>query len=199
MANVNTNDRIRATAVLLGPSGETQNVYYFRFQGIVPAGDLLVMEDLAEFLDDLYSDINAGIAGNYAYTEVRGFNVTQGVPMPTVEWPTLTVGGGPGASEPAGIALLVVLRTGISRVFGRKYFGGIIDGNLDSDGFWISGAVTAWSGAVARLLSTFIGGTTLATYLPGIITSTGQFLGFITSVVTNNPAYQRRRRKGRGV
>jgi len=199
MPNVNTNDRVRATAVLLGPSGEVQNVYYFRFQGVIPAGDLLVMADLADFLDGVYTDINLGIAGNYTYTEVRGFNMTQNVPMPTVSWPNLTTGGGSGGVSPSGVALLVILRTGISRVFGRKYFGGIIDGNIDSDGFWVSGLVSAGITAAGQLLTTFIGSTTLATYLPGIITSTNTFLGFISAVVTNNPSYQRRRRKGRGV
>lgn len=199
MANVNTNDRIRATAVLLGPAGEMQNVYYFRFQGVVPAGDLLVMADLADFLDNAYSILNASVSSDYTYTEIRGFNVTQNTPMPTVAWPSLTAGGGGASSIPAAVSLLIIFRTGISRVFGRKYIGGMHEGNVDGDGFWVSGLVTVGTTFAAEFLSTFIGTTTLATYLPGIITTTNTFLGFIASVVTGNPAYQRRRRKGRGV
>jgi len=176
-----------------------QNVYYFRYDGALLAGDLIVMTDCASFLDAAYADLNAGISADYTYTQVRGFNVTQNVPMPTVSWPAQTSGGGGNVSTAAGVAMLVLFRTGISRVFGRKYIGALISNDLDTDGMLTTSLVTLGTVFAANFLQSFTGPTSLAQFLPGIISSTGQFWGFIESVVTNNPAYQRRRRKGRGV
>jgi hypothetical protein len=199
MTDVNPADRVRITAVLLGPAGEIQNVYYFRWDGVLPVGDLVVMTDLAEYLDDAYSTINAAISSDYTYTQVRGFNVTQNIPMPTVSWPSLTSGGGGGVSNAAGVAGLIILRTGIARTFGRKYIGGIITANMNDDGFWQSALVTALVSFGSLFIGDFVGTLAGPSYLPGIISKTGQFWAFIEAVVTNNPAYQRRRRKGRGV
>jgi hypothetical protein len=115
-----------------------------------------------------------------------------------VPWTSLTAGGGGASSNAAGVALLIVLRTGISRVFGRKYLGGIITANIDTDGFWASALVTVGATFAAHLLGEFVGGTSTSTWLPGLIAKTGQFWSFIEAIVSAIPAYQRRRRKGAG-
>jgi len=197
--SVATNDVIRVTAVMSGPSGRIENVFQFRVNSAVAPSDLTVMQDLAQKLDDVYEHMVSIMTGDTVFVEVNGFNVTQDLPMPTVPWPTQTTGESGSSDTPAQVSILALLRTGINRVVGRKFFGGFANGAFDSDGFATSAAITAVGLAAAELIGVFTG-TLLNEYLPGVkSTTSGLFWSFFEALVRSVPATQRRRRKDRGV
>jgi len=199
MPNVATNDVIKVTAVMSGPSGAIMNVYHFRANTIVSPGDADVMTDLAQKLDDCYTALGQSISSDTAYVEVRGFNITQNAPMPTVPWPTQTVGPGSATGTAAQVAGFALLRTGISRVLGRKYIGGVAAGILDGNGLLTSGAVVELAAFIAELVGSFISAN-LNVYLPGVPSSTSSaFWAFVSGFASNIPGTQRRRRQGRGI
>lgn len=195
---VHSGDVIKVTAVMSGPSGAIMNVYHFHCTTIIDGDDTTVMEDLAQKLDDAYSNIADYLTGHTIFVEVRGFNVTQNAPMPTVTWPTQTVGGSAAADNPAQISFMALFRTGVSRVLGRKFFGGVHGSQIDDNGFWKSTLMTAVGQFVSELLGAFTG-TLLNQYVCGVIgKNTGFFYPFLEGLAQAIPAVQRRRRYGRG-
>lgn len=193
-----TNDVIRATAVMRGPQGDIQNVYYFRAQVLVDSSEAQVMADLAEKLEDVYGSFVNLLSSDTIFVEVRGYNVTAGTPMPTVPWPSLTAGGGSATDTPSQVAVLGFLRTGRARAIARKFFGGFSTANFDTSGLVGSNVVTAVVAGLGNLLGSFIAAS-LNNYLPGIPSAKyGMFLSFLEGLASGVPATQRRRRFGRG-
>jgi hypothetical protein len=192
------NDVIKVTAALDMVGNAVENVYYFRMDTAPSVTDTAVMNDLAAKLEEVYTHILSYMSDAVTFLEVRGFNVTKDQPMPTVSWPTMTVGGSSSARLPWGVSGLALLRTGVRRVLGRKFFGVFTEADNDDPGVW-SGALTiAMAAAAGELVGSFLGSTTLAVILPGVVDKTGAFWAFIEAVASSNPAYQRRRRRGRG-
>jgi hypothetical protein len=197
--SVSSGDIIRVTAVMDSQHGHIENVYYFRSDLPIPAADEDYMADLAVKLESVYGAILSNLSIDTIFTEVQGYNVTTDQPMPTIGWPTLTAGTGAAQSLPAGVSALAILRTGVKRVLGRKFFGLLQTGVLDGDGFLTAGVVTAVATAAGELIGGFLGSETLSGWLPGVRDKTGAFWAFIEAVASNNPGYQRRRRRGRGI
>ena len=196
---VSNGDIIRATAVLAGPSGSIQNVFNFRAEVIILGSDLQVMTDIAQHLDDAYATLGTSLSSDTVFVEVQGHNLTTNNPMPTVPWPTATVGTGSASSHVAQVALMGLLRTGISRVLGRKFIGGLAVGDTDTNGFFDSSHIAHMASFLAFFIGTFIA-TSLNSYLPGVkSTKTGLFWSFIEGVTSGIPGIQRRRRQGRGI
>lgn len=195
---VAANDVIRVTAVMTGPNGEIANVYEFRANLVLAGNDNDVMDDMAAKMEEVYTPLKSYMGPDVGFSEIRGYNVTQGYPMPIKTWPTFTNGTYSGNSGAAAIALLGLLRTGIKRVVGRKFFGGIGRNVIDTGGSVISGATAAVATALGSLVGSFIAAGTLNTYLPGVLSKSGIFWGFIEGIASSNPVVQRRRRYGRG-
>jgi hypothetical protein len=193
------NDIIRVTAVLAGPNGAMENVFQFRANVVLDAVDINVMNDLAEKLDTAYGHISPNMSADVVFVEIQGHNLTQNQPMPTVSWPTRTVGGNSAHVGAAQISFLGLLRTGVRRVLGRKYLGGFPPGAIQLAGFFSVDYIPLVAGFLGEFVGSFIAGSTLNTYLPGLKSKTGAFWGFIEGVASANPATQRRRRQGRGI
>ena len=195
---VHSGDVIKVTAVMSGPSGAIMNVYHFHATIVVDGDDTAVMEDFAQKLDDAYTHIASVMTTSTLFVEVRGFNETQHSPMPTVTWPSLVHGTGGTGDNPAQIAFLALFRTGVARVIGRKFFGGVFGGNIDDNGFWKPALLTAVGAFVSELLGAFTG-TLLNQYIVGVQGKhTGFFYPFLEGLAQAIPAVQRRRRYGRG-
>jgi hypothetical protein len=157
------------------------------------------MTDLAQKLDDAYDHLGAALTSDTIFVEVQGFDLTQDRPLPTVTWPTQTVGSGGADSYAAQVSLLGLLRTGVARVLGRKFIGGLATGITDTNGFVTSAGMTLMGAFLAELVGTFIS-TSLNSYTPGVKSKTsGLFHAFIEGVASGVPAVQRRRRQGRGI
>jgi hypothetical protein len=118
--------------------------------------------------------------------------------MPTVPWPAQTVGQGVASTVAAQVAGLALLRTGISRIVGRKFIGGLVKDGFDGSGLLNSTNLLNIGAFAGSLIGEFVA-TSLNTYLPGVkSTKTGIFWAFIEGLARGVPATQRRRRFGRG-
>ena len=193
-----TGDVIRVTAGLkFQTSHDVQNVFHCDCVNDNSASQTDLRDDLADYLETVYDSLISGFIDDTTFDGIDIFNVTQDNPEPSVAWPTLTVGGSSGESLPEGVAALVLGRTAVSKVQGKKYFG-VYDESAITDGVWNSGALTNLGLAAADYITPFTGGSG-ATWDPGVFSrATMAFTPFSEASVNNVAAYQRRRKRGVG-
>jgi hypothetical protein len=197
--SVSAGDIVRATAVMDAPAGKVENVYYFRAGTLLDTSEVAVMTDLALKLDTAYGHLAPSMSHLVVFTDVQGYNITQAAPMPTVPWPTQTVGGSSHGVFAPQVSAFGLFRTGVKRAIGRKFFGGIQNTGIDDNGLLSGAVITAVSGLLGELIGSFIASGTLNDYLPGVWRKAKPFLSFIEGVASARPAVQRRRAYGRGV
>lgn len=173
------------------------NVFQYRYESVPPIADNLAVDDILNIMETLYIILNGAITILQLYRDIRIANQTQGTLMGRFSWPTLVAGAGIGPTVAPGVAFLTSLTTPVPRVGMRKYWGVMTDANMDADGTWGAAIVVAGLTVNIAMLNPFaaVNGSwqfgytspkTLAFEIP-----TG-------GVVTDIPAYQRRRRQGRG-
>lgn len=199
MAITHDGDVLRITARMnLLSTGAVENVYTMRWNGLLSSEDGPVMTHVSTYLEDLVSDVTNFQPGDLKYIDVEGFNHTQSRPMPTVNWPTLTEGAGSGDYLPPGVSALAFFRTGLSRVIARKFLGPVLE-SLNTNGFFTSAVLTSLSSFIGKMLSPDISLIDAGTLTPGVISKAGTFHALTDGTGSSSPAYQRRRRAGRGI
>ena len=191
-------DVIRVTAVLKRATvDDVMNVFYARLVAGGGASQSALRGDLAAWMEDVYDGLQPGIVDDVTFDEIQLFNMTDGTPEPTESWPTLTVGGSTGDPLPEGVAALVIARTGLSRVIGKKYFG-LFSEAAATDGLWTAPTMALFATAGADWITPFTGAS-LATWDPVVWRRVAMtHAAFTEAVTTNVPAYQRRRKRGVG-
>jgi len=192
-------DFFRITAGLLYKSNdEIQNVFYVRNNNGDPADDASVMIAAEEFLEDLYGDINPYISEQVTYNYINVFVPTGQQALGSFAWPSLTVGTATGEVTAPGVCQLSYARTGISRRIGKKYWGAFSEAHI-ANGVWDSAQTLLTQLAAQKTWGTFV--TSFGLSLTGVIYDrlTGQGRGALSIVTSTIPAYQRRRKQGRGV
>jgi hypothetical protein len=196
---VSTGDVLRITAVLENTRGVTfENVYHVKADAVIDGGDNAVMIEMASWLDDAYTEIQDPIANECSFVEVRGHDETTNQPLPAQPWPTLTVGGAATSSYADGVAALVLFRTTAIKVLGRKFLGPFTEDAFD-EGLLTAIVIAKVVTFAGKILTSFAGATTLNQYHYGVYDK-GAALRTVTSIVASAvPAYQRRRRPGRGI
>jgi len=182
----------------VGVGVTVQNVYYMEVETTGGVGDEDVLDDLGEFLEDGYTEMLAIMPNNVSFTEYKVTNVDADVEIGISGWPTFTVGGGSGDMLPEGLAGLVRYRTGDVGHEGRKFIGPLGEVN-QTDGQLAAATVTALGdfGDETAYLYTATSGNQ---YQNKILDRTTAETRPTTEVVASStPAYQRRRKPGRGI
>lgn len=177
---------------------DTVNVYQFQLQTAAPVADATAITQLAGHLDDIYDNIQPLQTTSYLYRDLSFRNITQDTVLGVVPWPTKVAGASVGKAMPPGVAGLINMATNIARVVLRKYLGGLTDAVLEIDGTFTSVLVAALVQFAADLLALFITGSETWAY-GHLSPKTAAFEQPVAGVVTDIPAYQRRRKQGRGV
>ena len=173
------------------------NVYQFQYQDVGSQADALTIVDILTIIESVYSIINAAMSILQVYRDVRIANKTQGTILGTFGFLTLTAGSNASPPVAPGVCFLVSWNTPVPRVGMRKYYGVMTEANTDADGTWSSGLVAVGT-TIGALLASPLGGPT-GNYLFGYLSpKTGIFELPTGVLVTDIPAYQRRRRQGRG-
>lgn len=173
------------------------NTYQFQLTSALTVSDAQTLIDLLVILEELYTLIVTSQTTFLSYRDIRFTNVTQDLLLGTVGWPTLTVGTGAVDAIPPGVASLANFNTNIPRVTLRKYFGGLDLDNLDQDGTFTAVFGLVMADIQAFLLEAQIQGNDVWRY--GYLSpKTGTFVVPVGSSWTDIPAYQRRRKQGRG-
>jgi hypothetical protein len=122
MGQIQAGNRLRVTAVMMymGVS-VVENVYDIVITGPGDGDDDHILSDLANWLDDCYTQLNSSVSTGLTYTEIRFFNTSRNMPLPPKQWPTLTAGGASGDGLPPGVSGVVTFRTYSASVVGRKF------------------------------------------------------------------------------
>lgn len=175
----------------------SQCVNVFHVQMNDDAPDVQSMESISNWLEAIYSEFNDSITNTLAYEKIEAFNITGAYPMPIVTMPTLTDGAGTGERLPSGVAALSLFRTGVSHVTGKKYWPPLTEGALVS-GLWGTGVlvdINDGADVAANTWNPVVG----PGFTPGVWRDgPNTFVPFISSFTSAEPAYQRRRKPGRG-
>lgn len=174
------------------------NVYHIEVTGVTTGDETAWWDFISGWVEEMYLAIDQHIPSTVVTNAISVFNETQGVPLGSQAWPTLTAGTSANTEElPAGVAALLVGRTGFSRRVAKKYLPVFTEGSL-SDGRWDSAARAAmlsmaivWRASQTDVLT----GTFRAGVYGGVPPT---FAPIISAYAAIEPAYQRRRRPGRG-
>lgn len=195
---VQPNDILEASARSeFNGTEDVVNVFQFRNNGVAPMADQAAIDDIIEILEIVYNLINAGLTLLQLYRDIRVRNVTQGLVYGTFPWATLVSGGSAVNPTAPGVAFLVSFSTGVPRVGMRKYFGVVTEDEMDVDGAFTGVLVVAGGAVISTLIAPIVA--TNSTWEFGYQSpKTGTFVTPNGGVATDIPAYQRRRRQGRG-
>lgn len=173
------------------------HVYQFKMGAGTLATQATWENELAVLVNALIT-----IAKGYAqlltvYRRYRARNITQQTPTEHFELGTPVTGSVAGDTLASGTAFLFVFRTGKPRTTLRKFFGVPSKNDLDNDGRWAIGRLVVAAADIATMIAPF--STASTTWQYGhwdALTST--FWAPNSGYAPADPAYQRRRRAGRG-
>lgn len=195
---------LRVVVTLLWTDGNlVQNI----FNAVVTGGgspwtDDDIVEDAITWAEDLYGNITTFVADTIDGSQVQVYEYD------AIDDDWDEVGSGPFVWDPTGntdelprgVASLINLKTTDPDVSGKKYVGGMVEGNLSS-GLWSAATVAAILAYAVDWYTGFVGSDSAATWTPGIWSVVGKvFLAAVAQVVIPSiPAYQRRRKRGVGV
>lgn len=198
MAEVELGDILRLGAVMeLSSAFEVANVYHV----VVSSGDdrslAAASLDIQEYMDEIYANIAAIMTDEIAPDFLTMQNVTQSLTFGAFAWGNFAGGSSAEQMTAPGVCVFTWARTLKPRVQIRKYYG-IFTESVMTDGAWIASVRNACSNALVDHVNEFVGsngmGITGVAYNRTLLTST---VG-LSVASSEEPAYQRRRKRGRG-
>lgn len=195
---VNQNDVLEVSARMeFNGTEDIVGVYQFQKTDAVPTADALVVTDILNIMETIYLVLNTGFQLLQLYRDIRIANKTQATVIGTFGWPTLTAGVNTFDATAPGVCALVNFTTPVPKVNPRKYFGVFTEPNMQVDGTWSGGLITLVGSAVAFLVLPIV--EVNGNYQYGYDSpKSGLFESAAALVITDVPAYQRRRKQGRG-
>lgn len=149
------------------------------------------------YCDDLYDDLKAPLNDEMGTGSISVANVTQATTLGSIAWSPTWSGAEAGEATAAGVCCFAWARTYKPRVQIRKYYGVFGEVNVTT-GSWTG---TVQNACVASM--TFhIASTQMAPskFFQGIAynRTLGTYQAGVSVAVSAEPAYQRRRKRGRG-
>lgn len=190
-------------SMLWGDGNVNQNVYNCVVTGGTPPfTDADVLDDMEDWLDNMYANLTAQIVTNLTGNELIVYKYDaidddwDEVGSQAWTWTPTEAGD----YLPRAVAALVRLWTTDPDVQGKKYIPGLSEESIAS-GLLDAGMVTALLAFAADWYAPFVGGASGATFTPGIWSVVGTvFKLAIDHVATSTiPAYQRRRKRNVGI
>lgn len=173
------------------------NVFQFQKVDAIPTVDADGVDDLINILEVFYTLINAVFTTLLLYRDLRVTNVTQSIVLGTFPWPNLVAGLDANDPTPPGVSALINWNTGVARVSPRKYLGVLAEDSVQAQAVWEPGVVAVLALMGANLIGTLSKPNSDWQY--GFLSpKTLSFEPVISATVSNIPAYQRRRKQGRG-
>ena len=195
---------LRVVASMLWTDGNVnQNVFNcVATGGSPPFDDQDVVDDMEDWLDNMYANITANCSEELDGNEVVVYKYDS-VDDDWDEVGSQSWTWNPGASIdqlPRGVAGLVRLWTTDPDVQGKKYLPGFTENSI-TDGLFVAGVVTVLLAFGVDWLTPFVGAASGATFNPGIWSVANTvFKAAIDHYGTSTiPAYQRRRKRNVGI
>ena len=192
-------DIIRVVAQLTMGVGVTiQNVYHLQVRSSGGAADGVILDDMGEYLEGIYTEILDRMPDDVIFDEYTAQNITVDVDFGAASWPSLVDGNNGGEPYAPGVAGLLRVRTGTPGREGRKFWGPFTEGDATS-GLWTTTTLNNLLAAGHAAYDPF-NALSGVDYQPVIYDRELDVpRDPVEIVATNNPAYQRRRRLGRGI
>jgi len=183
-------------------AASVQNRFGIKVVDTAGANDTGILTAAVRFLETMYTQINAKVSTFVSYNDVTFWNGTTATPLPSQPWATLTAGSAGSDPLPSGVSGLVIFRTGVSKRFARKFLPPFAESTQVSTGF-DAGTISDMADFAAAMLSAYTDGTN-SVQLQAVVPSylgAGIYIGtqLLSAVAYGEPAYQRRRRVGRGI
>jgi hypothetical protein len=200
MALPGLGDLIEVAVVhVFGASDEQINVYHNHVAVAGTGSDADFDDDLIELYTNLYQIIEIDISTDVNIVELRWRNVTDNTPARFVPWTGLYTGGTNGGDPlPPGDTAMLLLRTGVLNVQGRKYLPSFGE-TTQSGGVW-GAATLGRMNAFANILTQQEPLANTGIELVWHVYSRSTGLDYPVINATGRPvvAYQKRRKQGRG-
>lgn len=198
MAQIENGDILRiATSLLYDGIHEITNVWHVLVTGGGEKTFLEVEDDIQEYVDRLFEDIDTLLVTEITADSIGVSNATQGLVFGQIDFGTFAAGGDANDVTPAGSCCLAFGRTYQPRVQIKKYFGVFSRASM-SEGKW----VTAARNGVALCMGVHVTEQTMTDGLKLLGVAYNRTLATYqvvqSVVVREEPAYQRRRTRGRG-
>ena len=195
---VTQNDILEAGARLETQDGDDViNVFQFRYEGVPQLSDTQGINDVIEFLEAIYAIVRVVIPILSVFRDITVRNTTTSINHGVFPWATLVNGAAASNDLPPAVSSMISFPTGISRVTLRKYFGNVSTNQIAQPGTWSVTHQAQMVSAAAIMVVPFVA--TNGTWAYGH--NSPKIPGWIApavALVTSIPAYQRRRRQGRG-
>jgi len=202
---VNVGDALRAAARWVGPEGQdVVNVFHFEVTGSGPASDSNTFNACDAAISAVFSGFDDHIELTMEPYDLKvdvvewdgdKWAVTQNVGYGT--WGSTITAVGASDWLPSGVAVLGLLRTALGKHTGRKFFGGLGEGQND-DGKPTAALKTAVLSGLTTLLTPTVIDATEYIVSSVLDTVTGTIRNVLDVEVGPEWAYQRRRRPGTG-
>ena len=173
------------------------NVFQVRLASPVAITDQETLDDIVDYLELAYTLLVGFLSVLTTFRDIRVRNVTQDTVLGLVPWNTLSAGSAVSDALPPGVAALVNFTTGVPRVTPRKYIGVSTEAQLVDPGVFSDSFVIALGQFAAQMIGLVPVNGRLYEY--GFLSpKTSAFQASLAATVTSIPAYQRRRKQGRG-
>jgi hypothetical protein len=202
--SIQVGDVLKVVAILSWLDGDiAQNVFNAVITGTGgPYDDGDIVADALTWVGTMYANLTSNMSDEIDGSEVRVYtydNVDD-------DWDEIgssawTFNPSEATDQlPRGVAGLVNARTTDPDVNGKKYLPGICEGGC-TDGQFGAGQLSAHANFADDWMSSFTGGTSGASWVPGIWspTRTNFYACSGTAIIPSIPAYQRRRKRGVGI
>ena len=178
-------------------SGEQVNRFQFMVLAGGPISDSDLLDDVKTIIETLYILVVSIISLRNVLREVGVFNKTQSILIGVTTAGTYVGGNATDPASPQGVSPYCYFKTNIPHVILSKYLPSVAQARIGISGLWTSPTLGATTAFAVRLLASF-------TELSGSYQYGHQrpvILDFIyphVAVIPLEPAYQRRRKPGRG-
>lgn len=198
MADIDNGDVLRiGCSWIYDDAYEIANVYHVLCTSGAGKDFADIIDDIQQYVDLLYAEMDVFLSTDMVVDRISVANVTQDLIFGSINYGLLAAGGMGGDPVAAGTCLLAWARTLKSRVQIRKYYGVCGEASLEA-GAWKGDIQTAAYSDLADHISSqaMTDGLTMTgvAWNRALLTYT-----LATGVATaGEPAYQRRRRRGRG-
>lgn len=198
MATVPGNIIRVAARQLLNANDEVVNVHHFTVEANPAATDQAVLDEVGAKLATAWASIDGQITVAQEPNIIDVYNVSQDYPLGQAAWGSAYSGGtGSGDGMPFGVCALVIWSTATKRVQGKTYLGSLTESAVTAAA--INGTtVTNIAAYVTDLMDPSPLVDSCSIQLGIWSRGAGEMHPIIARRISTNPAYQRRRRAGRG-
>lgn len=192
-------DIVRLTTLgLVNAADAIQNVWHLRVNNISPISDALLLQACDEWTENVYTNLLDTWSNDTTLAAINVQILRDDQALGEYELTNVLNGTETGESTSPQIAVLGFIRTGVSKLIGKKYFG-VFSENGISEGLVTGGVLADVANAMIDATTPFIG--TGGVSLTGGVWSPTRALFYVATqiAVSGATVVQRRRRVGRGI